>query len=135
MFATLLYLELDASNGRMVLSNAGHLPPIVKKADGTLVKLAAAGGAPLGMMAGMRYGQETATLERGDTVVLYTDGIVEAMNAKEELYGYERFEALLKRTAAHPGALKDAIISDVNRFTGLSPQHDDMTLVCFGAVT
>ena len=134
MFATLLYLELDATTGKMVLCNAGHLPPVIKKVDGTLVKLAAAGGAPLGMMAGMRYGQETAALERGDTVVLYTDGIVEAMNAKEELYGYERFEALLKKAAAHPGALKDAIIGDVNRFTGLSPQHDDMTLVCFGAV-
>lgn len=134
MFATLLYIELDAASGSMILSNAGHLPPIIKKADGSLVKLAAAGGAPLGMMPGMQYGQETAKLERGDTVILYTDGIIEAMNAREELYGYERFEALLKRSGAHPSGLKDAIIGDVNRFTGLSAQHDDMTLVCFGAV-
>jgi len=129
-----LYIELDASTGKMIMANAGHLPPIVKRADGTLEKLAAASGAPLGMMAGMRYNEETAVLARGETVILYTDGIIEAMNSREELYGYERFEALLKQSAAHPGSLKDAIIGDVNRFTGLSPQHDDMTLVCFGAV-
>lgn len=134
MFATLLYIELDAATGIMTLSNAGHLPPIIKKADGSLVKLETAGGAPLGMLPGMKLFQEEAKLERGDTVVLYTDGIVEAMNAKEELYGFERFEELIKKSGPGPGALKDAIIGDVNRFTGLSPQHDDMTLVCFGAV-
>ena len=133
MFATLLYIELDASTGILTMSNAGHLPPIVKRTDGSLVRLGEAGGAPLGMMPHMPYGQETAKLERGDTVILYTDGIIEAMNAKEELYGYDRFEAVLRQSAAHPASLKDAIIGDVNRYTGLSPQHDDMTLVCFGA--
>ncbi len=134
MFATLLYIELDASTGILTMSNAGHLPPIVKRTDGSLVRLGAAGGAPLGMMPHMQYGQETAKLERGDTVILYTDGIIEAMNAKEKLYGYDRFEVVLRQSAAHPESLKDAIIGDVNRYTGLSPQHDDMTLVCFGAV-
>ena len=134
MFATLLYIELDSRSGKMIISNAGHLPPIIKKADGSLMTLARAGGAPLGMLPGMKFRQETAKLERGDTVILYTDGIVEAMNAKEELYGYERFEALLKKSPADPDVLKTAIIEDVNRFTGLSPQHDDMTLVCFGAL-
>jgi sigma-B regulation protein RsbU (phosphoserine phosphatase) len=134
MFATLLYIELDARSGKLTISNAGHLPPIIKKADGSLMTLAKAGGAPLGMLPGMKFSQETAKLERGETVILYTDGIVEAMNAKEELYGYARFEALLKKSPADPGMLKTAIIEDVNRFTGLSPQHDDMTLVCFGAL-
>ncbi len=133
MFATLLYAELDATDGSLVLANAGHLPPVVRKADGSLVKLGAAGGAPLGMLPGMQFGQERAKLEPGDTLVLYTDGIVEAMNAKEELYGFARFEALLRKGPADPAALKDAIIGSVNRFTGLSPQHDDMTLVCLGA--
>jgi sigma-B regulation protein RsbU (phosphoserine phosphatase) len=134
MFATLLYIELDASAGTMVLANAGHLPPIVRKADGRLEKVAKAGGAPLGMLPGMRFGQETVTLDADSTVVLYTDGIVEAMNGKEELYGYDRFEALLKKGPADPGRLGEAIIGGVNRFTGLSPQHDDMTMVCFGRI-
>jgi sigma-B regulation protein RsbU (phosphoserine phosphatase) len=134
MFATLLYIELDSESGRMVLSNAGHLPPLVRKKDGTVRKLAGAGGSPLGILAGMRFGQETSSLGPGDIVVLYTDGIIEAMNAREELYGYERFEELVRKSPANPDALKEAIVSDVNRFTGLSPQHDDMTLVCFGAL-
>jgi sigma-B regulation protein RsbU (phosphoserine phosphatase) len=133
MFATLLYIELDSQTGNLTIANAGHLPPIVRKADGSLIKLAAAGGAPLGMVADMNYGQETAALAPGDTVVLYTDGIVESMNFREELYGFERFEALIQRGPSSPDALKTAIIEEVNRFTGLSPQHDDMTLVCFGA--
>ncbi|HSB33284.1 MAG TPA: PP2C family protein-serine/threonine phosphatase, partial [Nitrospirota bacterium] len=134
MFATLLYMELDSASGTLEISNAGHLPPIIKRHDGSLNKLATAGGAPLGMVPGMKFGQETAQLGRGDTVILYTDGIVESMNAKEELYGYGRFEALIRKSPSDPDALKTAIIGDVNRFTGLSAQHDDMTLVCFGAV-
>jgi sigma-B regulation protein RsbU (phosphoserine phosphatase) len=134
MFATVLYLELDSERGQMTVSNAGHLPPIIKKADGTVATFAAAGGSPLGILGGMQFGQETLLLGSGDTVILYTDGIIEAMNAREELYGSERFEELIRKSPSDPDALKSAIIGDVNLFTGLSPQHDDMTLVCFGAV-
>ena len=81
----------------------------------------------------MKFDQEKARLGKGDTLVLYTDGIIEAMNAREELYGYGRFEALLRKSPAAPDGLKSAIIDDVNKFTGLSAQHDDLTLVCFGA--
>jgi sigma-B regulation protein RsbU (phosphoserine phosphatase) len=134
MFATLLYIELEPRNGKLTISNAGHLPPLIKRVDGTVSRLATAGGSPLGILAGMQFGQETAALYPGDTVILYTDGIIEAMNAKEELYGFERFETLIRENTSDPDGLKSAIIEDVNRFTGLSPQHDDMTLVCFGAV-
>ena len=134
MFATVLYLELDSESGLMTLSNAGHLPPIIKRADGTVKRFSPAGGSPLGILPGMEFGQETLLLGPGDTVVLYTDGIIEAMNAKDELYGYERFEELLRTGPSDPDALKSAIVGEVNRFTGLSPQHDDMTLVCFGAL-
>jgi sigma-B regulation protein RsbU (phosphoserine phosphatase) len=134
MFATLLYLELDARDGRITMTNAGHLPPMIRRADGEVSRLATAGGSPLGILAGMTFGEETRVLGRGDTVILYTDGIVEAMNAREELYGYDRLEALVRKTSSDPLIMKTAIIEDVNRFTGLSPQHDDMTLVCFGAL-
>jgi sigma-B regulation protein RsbU (phosphoserine phosphatase) len=134
MFATLLYIELDSPTGKLTISNAGHLPPIIKKADGSVMRLSTAGGSPIGILMGMKFGQETALLGQGDTVILYTDGIIEAMNAREELYGYERFEALIGKSPSDPEGLKSAIIEEVNRFTGLSPQHDDMTLVCFGAV-
>jgi sigma-B regulation protein RsbU (phosphoserine phosphatase) len=134
MFATLLYIELDPGSRTLTLSNAGHLPPIIKRADGSVKKLASAGGSPLGILTGMKFGQEAALLGPGDTIILYTDGIIEAMNDRGELYGYDRFEALILRSPAVSDGLKSAIITDVNKFTGLSPQHDDMTLVCFGAV-
>jgi sigma-B regulation protein RsbU (phosphoserine phosphatase) len=132
MFATLLYLELDAESGRMTLSSAGHLPPLIRKADGSVKRLPSAGGSPLGMLPGMQFGQDEVTLERGDAVVLYTDGIIEAMNAREELYGYGRFESLLTKSSADPESLKASVIAGVSKFTGLAPQHDDLTLVCFG---
>jgi sigma-B regulation protein RsbU (phosphoserine phosphatase) len=134
MFATLLYIELAGGTGRLTMANAGHLPPLIKKADGSVRKLLAAGSAPLGILPTLSFIPQSASLEPGDTVVLYTDGIIEAMNARDELYGYERLESLIAISPADPDALKAAIVDDVNRFTGLSPQHDDMTLVCFGAV-
>ncbi len=134
MFASVLYLELDSENGSMTLANAGHLPPLIKKADGSVTKLSGAGGSPLGILKGMQFGQETVRIIPGDTVVVYTDGIIEAMNGREDLYGHERFEEVIRKSASDPEALRSAIITDVNRFTGLAPQHDDMTLVCFGAL-
>jgi sigma-B regulation protein RsbU (phosphoserine phosphatase) len=116
------------------MANAGHLPPLIKKADGTVRKLPAAGSAPLGILPTLSFTGQSASLEAGDTIVLYTDGIIEAMNARDELYGYERLESLIAISPADPDAMKAAIVEDVNRFTGLSPQHDDMTLVCFGAI-
>ncbi len=133
MFATLLYTELNTVTGNLTVCNAGHLTPLVKRRDGSVKRLQPAGGTPLGMLPGMQFSDATEPLGRGDTVVLYTDGIVEAMDAKEALYGYERFEDVIRKGPSDPAGLKAAIIADVARFTGLSPQHDDMTLVCFGA--
>ncbi len=134
MFATLLYIELESQKMALTMANAGHLPLIVKKVDGSVRRLAPASGAPLGILQGMKFGQESLSLDRGDTILLYTDGIIEAMNAREELYGYERFDAVIQKSPSAPEGLKAAIIEDVNKFTGLTPQHDDMTLVCFGAL-
>ncbi|OGW34259.1 MAG: hypothetical protein A2010_00050 [Nitrospirae bacterium GWD2_57_9] len=134
MFATLLYLELDSGTDRISMANAGHLPPLIRRAGGTVEKVSGTGGAPLGILKGMQFGQDTTALAPGDIVVLYTDGIVEAMNAREELYGFDRLEDVVRTGPAEPDALRAAIIAGVNRFTGLSQQHDDMTLVCFGTL-
>ena len=134
MFATLLYLELDSGTDRISMANAGHLPPLIRRAGGTVEKVSGTGGAPLGILKGMQFGQDKTALAPGDIVVLYTDGIVEAMNAREELYGFDRLEDVVRTGPAEPDALRAAIIAGVNRFTGLSQQHDDMTLVCFGTL-
>jgi phosphoserine phosphatase RsbU/P len=134
MFATLLYIELDSQNGKLIISNAGHLPPIIKRYDGSIRKMPAAGGSPLGILGNMKFGQDSEVLEDGDTVIMYTDGIIEAMNDRDELYGFDQLERLVLKGPRTPEELKAAIIGDVNKFTGLSVQHDDMTLVCFGAL-
>lgn len=133
MFATVLYLEIDPEKSSVTMSNAGHLPPVLKKADGTVTRLSGAGGSPLGILPGMQFDQVTFALMPGDTVILHTDGIIEAMNGADEQYGYERFEKIIRKSSPAPDTLKSAIIADLNRFTGLSCQHDDMTLVFFGA--
>lgn len=134
MFATLLYAELDSSRRSLTVSSAGHLPILVKRKNGSVSNIRSPGGAPLGILRGMDYGQETAGIENGDIVVLYTDGIMEAMNSKEEMFGLNRLETVLKNAPPDPDGTIKAVIDAVNRFTGLTPQHDDMTLVCFGAV-
>lgn len=134
MFASVLYLELDSRNSSMTVSNAGHLPPLIKKADGNVAKMNSSGGSPLGILKGMQFGEDTFQVSPGDTIVLYTDGIIEAMNGREELYGYGRFEEVIRKSPPGPQPLKAAIVNDVNRFTGSGPQHDDMTLVCFGPI-
>lgn len=134
MFATLVYAELDTVGRYLTISNAGHLPILVRKRDGSVSMLRAEGGSPLGILPNMQFGQEKTGIENGDTVVFYTDGILEAMNNKEELFGLERLEAAVGAAGPEPEAVKKSVLDAVNRFTGLSPQHDDMTLVCFGAV-
>ncbi len=134
MFATALYIEVETETGSLTITNAGHLPPLIRRSDGTVQKLANTGGAPLGILPGMAFSQEVVTLAKGDIVVLYTDGVIEAMNSREELFGYDRFEAVVKGGPADPGGLSAAIVQSVNTFTGLTAQHDDITLLCFGAV-
>ncbi len=135
MFATLLYLELDIAQKALTILNAGHLPPVIKRAAGSAEKLPRSSSVPLGILPGMKLLPETVTLTCGDSIVLYTDGITEAMNAQKELFGYERFIALIQRSAAAPDVLQAEIIRKVKQFTGLSPQHDDITLVCFGVLS
>ncbi len=133
MFATLIYAELDTVGRRLTISNAGHLPILVRKRDGSVSMLRSEGGSPLGILPNMEFGQEERGIGHGDTVVFYTDGILEAMNSKEELFGLERLKAAVGAAGPGPEAVKKSVLDAVNRFTGLSPQHDDMTLVCFGA--
>lgn len=133
MFATLLYAELDAKDHGFVISNAGHLPPFIRRKNGEIIRLQASVGVPLGILPGMRFGLERAVLERGDIMLLYTDGIVEAMNQDGRQFGLDRLESLLRQNDGNAEALQSEIIQAVNRFTGIAPRHDDMTLVCIGA--
>src|SRR4051794_3931268 len=127
MFVTCLYGVLDVESGRLRFANAGHDLPYVKTADG-VVELRAR-GMPLGLMPGMPYEEKEITLEPGDSVLLHSDGIVEAHDPRREMFGFPR----LKETVAVGAGgqqLIDRVLRDLATFTGAgAEQEDDITMV------
>jgi len=126
-FTTAFFAELDPITGDIVYVNAGHNVPILRKKSG-LVERLEAGGIPIGIFAGSSYELGRTRLEAGDWLVIFTDGIVEAENAKADEYGEEQLIRLVDReSAAAPADLLRRLLADLDRFVGNTPQHDDMT--------
>jgi len=129
LFVTVFYCILDPKTGVLRYANGGHNQPYVRRAAGPVDSLNGAGGLVLGAMTGVKYPTHTAQLLRGDRLVLYTDGVTEAFNPTEELYGAER---LVDEVHVHgggtPTALVERICQSVTNFAGLEPQSDDITL-------
>jgi anti-sigma regulatory factor (Ser/Thr protein kinase) len=127
MFVTCLYGVLDPSSGHLRFANAGHDLPYVKTAEG-VVELRAR-GMPLGLMPGMSYEEKEATLAPGDSVLLHSDGVVEAHDPDRDMFGFPRLKAVMAET---PGGqeLIDRVLSDLELFTGSdADQEDDITMV------
>jgi serine phosphatase RsbU (regulator of sigma subunit) len=132
MFVALLYAVLDTEKGGVGLCSAGQTQPVMmsaKTAEATLVETLG-DTFPLGILEDASYEETRLQLEPGDKVVFYTDGIVEAMNKKEEMFGFERFQEVIKISKADTAeALMNDIITSVSDFTGDAHQHDDLTLI------
>ncbi len=132
MFVALLYAVLDVEKGGVGLCSAGQTQPVLMSAKTAEVKLVETLGDtfPLGILEDASYEETPLQLEPGDKVVFYTDGIVEAMNKKEEIYGFERLQEVIKTSKASKAeALMNDIITSVSDFTGNAPQHDDLTVI------
>lgn len=129
-FVTLAIAILDPKTHKITLINAGHNPPILRKADGMCEMIFEEEiGLPLGIMEDMDYDLAELTLEPGEMLFLYTDGINEAMNAAGDQFGMER---MMKCVAEHPegvSGITEAIIQDCRAFMAGSPQYDDMCMV------
>jgi serine phosphatase RsbU (regulator of sigma subunit)/anti-sigma regulatory factor (Ser/Thr protein kinase) len=128
MFVTCLYAMLDVETGHLVYANAGHDLPQQRHASGDVSELRAR-GMPLGLMTGMQYEERETRLEPGDSLLLYSDGIVEAHDPVREMFGFPRLAALMR---AHSGSdsLIDFLLADLARFTGPDwEQEDDVTMV------
>src|SRR3954454_1636536 len=127
MFVTCLYGVLDPATGHLRFANAGHDLPYVKTLDG--VEELRARGMPLGLMPGMDYEEKETVLQPGESVLLHSDGIVEAHDSDRAMFGFPR----LKQTVAeHAGgqALIDHVIAELASFTGAgAEQEDDITMV------
>jgi sigma-B regulation protein RsbU (phosphoserine phosphatase) len=129
-FVTAFYGIYDAQARTLTYSSAGHNPPRLKRcSDGSLALLDGAGGLPLGIWPGEHYADETYQLQPGDQVVLYTDGITEAHNAADELFGLSRLDKVLENCAIDAPGLVAEVLAAVEEFTGGRPPHDDRTLI------
>ncbi len=134
MFATFFYGILDRHRSLFASTNAGHNPPLLMRHDGRVERLEA-GGLLLGFMADQQYVQNTIGLEEGDVLVLFTDGITEAVDSSLEtmadnLFGEERLIQVIKRHRTGTAReMQNAILAAINDFAGNSPQSDDITLV------
>jgi serine phosphatase RsbU (regulator of sigma subunit) len=128
-FATFFIARVDA-RGRMTFSNAGHNYPVVGRRGGGDLLLDQ-GGLVLGIMEAVEYGEESIQLETGDRLVLYTDGITEAANAEQELFGEERLREVLRSLPSEVPArqVADRIFEALGEFLGGMEARDDQTLM------
>ena len=127
MFVTCFYAVLDPQSGWLHYANAGHDLPY-RRHNGSISELRAT-GMPLGMMPGTRYDDHEVTLAPGDSVLFYSDGLVEAHNREREMFGLPRLKTLLEKHADGASFI-DSLLSELKGFTGEGwEQEDDVTLV------
>ncbi len=132
-FVTMVLTVLDPSRHQATIVNAGHMPPLLRHCSGSVEATGqSAGGLPLGVDIGGDYEQTMISLEPGDSLIMYTDGIPDAMNAANDFYGSKRLEATLADPVEGVRALVQHILEDWRRSVGNQPQSDDMCVTCFG---
>ncbi len=132
MFVTAWMGKLDLSTGKLSFANAGHNPPIVVRSDGECEYLKSRTGFVLAGMEGMRYRSNEMTLSKGDRIFLYTDGVTEATNDNEALYGEDRLLSYIdKNKDLKAEALLSGLKEDIDFFAGDAPQFDDITMLVF----
>ncbi|MXX15648.1 MAG: SpoIIE family protein phosphatase [Gemmatimonadetes bacterium] len=128
MFVTVFYAEYNPADGSLSYANGGHNPPVIVHADGSSTVLPQTNGIALGILPDIEYEQNSVTLSPGDTLVLYTDGITEAMNAQNEEFEMERLLTVLSGASSQDvREMNQAIFQAVQAFAGDMPQFDDMT--------
>ena len=132
MFVTAWMGILDIPTGKMQFANAGHNPPLLKRANGSFEYLKTRAGFVLAGMEGVRYRVGELTLCPGDRLFLYTDGVPEATNTENKLYGENRLLDFMNQNAGVDAvALLPALKSNIDEFVGEAPQFDDITMLMF----
>lgn len=129
-YATFFFATLDSVTRELRYVNAGHNAPLLVRGASVEVVRLEAGGTPVGLLPSASYEAQSVTLESGDLLLCYTDGISEAMTLSDQEWGEER---MLEAVKMKPGAPASEVLGEVFRaadqFTGAAPQHDDMTLL------
>jgi len=128
-FATLFFGILDSHAHQLSYSNAGHDHPFLISTDGSFRRLDR-GGMMLGAFEESTFEDESVQIKTGDVIIVYSDGITEAMNTQGEMYGEERISRLLvSQRDRSPQEMLQSLVHDVQRHAGNCPQSDDVTIL------
>ena len=129
-FATLSFLSFDTNTHMLEYSNAAHHPLMIYRSASGEIDSLDTEGLPIGLEPGTKYGLQTTMLLQGDVIVLYTDGIIEAMNTRGQQYSYESLAKVIQENHhLDPDSLAEIVRTDVENFVGYARQHDDQTLL------
>lgn len=128
MFVTAWMGFLNTKTGTLSYANAGHNPPLIRHADGTVTYLKSRPGLVLAGMEGIRYRKNELQFAPGDVLYLYTDGVTEATDLQNELYGEDRLLKVMQQNT-DPETLCGQVKADVAAFVGQAPQFDDITML------
>jgi serine phosphatase RsbU (regulator of sigma subunit) len=134
IFVTMIYGVLNRTRHEFVYVRAGHDLPLLIDARGEIIQARLGRGQPLGIFAAPDLEEQTLAIPRGGTLLLYTDGVTEAMDEQHMLFGVERLQAVVRDSCHIPAqALCDQVLQMVITYRGAAPQHDDITLVAMHA--
>jgi sigma-B regulation protein RsbU (phosphoserine phosphatase) len=130
MFVTLALLVLDPSQRRLTIASAGHPPPLVRSAGGSVAELKVPPNLPLGVRDDAAFSEASYALQPGDNVLLYTDGVTEAMDPAGRMFGLKRLRQVVAGGGEHPRELLAAVGGALAEFTAGHPPSDDQAMVC-----
>ena len=128
LFFTAIYLTLDVKSGEVVMANAGHPSPYCSRSDGTLEEIIEGAAGPVGIVDDPQFEATRLRLDHGDSLVLYTDGVIEAAAANGVLYGSDRLEFALADASTRPTDIAEHILASVRAHVADVPANDDLTL-------
>lgn len=131
MFVTLFCAVVRLSDGKVTFANAGHNPPLLRLPDGTLSFIEEPSGAIAGAMTNLTFANGTVVLPEDGTLILYTDGVTEAMNTEGKWFGESRLEASVRATPASASSetIITRLLKDIRAFAGEAQQSDDITML------
>lgn len=132
-FVTMIVVVLDAVNHQLTIVNAGHMPPLIRRKDGTVEEPGEnVAGLVMGITEDISYEQVETTIGIGENVTIYTDGIPESIDKNGAFYTIDRMRKLACEHNGRPEQFGRLIIDDAQQFLSGADQSDDMCLVCFG---
>lgn len=133
IFVTLVYAVLHGPSRTLTYANAGHMPPSLRRfEEGQVVTFEDGVGLPLGVLPDSEYEDGSVVLEPGDSVLMYTDGLVEAMDPRKKMYGMERLLQVLGQGSSHADDMLERAVRDCMKHVQDAAQFDDTTIVCLG---